>query len=198
MPTSSATDTPRDHPDQQGDSPSRWPRRILACVIAFAGFLMAGYMGLYQWKIIHSVWDPVFGEQSERVLDSWIPEMLQRWFYLPDAIVGAIVYLVEAIVAVWGDTRRWWRRPWVVLAFGFTAVLTALTGVGLVLMQATVVLEWCFLCILSMVCSLIILYLAWPEVMTSCRYLRRIWRETRSYRLLWRTFVGRSRESFHD
>ena len=38
--------------------------------------------------------------------------------------------------------------------------------------------------------SLILVYFAYDEVWASLKYLGRVWRHTRSKRLLWRAFIG--------
>jgi hypothetical protein len=60
----------------------------------------------------------------------------------------------------------------------------------LVIMQATVVGEWCFLCLVTAAISLLLIWLAYDEVWSSLLYLRRVWRRTRSTRVLWKVFWG--------
>jgi len=47
-------------------------------LLAGAAFLIAAYMAFYQWRLIGEVWDPVFGEQSSKVLDSAVSERMRR------------------------------------------------------------------------------------------------------------------------
>ena len=68
---------------------SSWSQRVPICALAFVGFGTATYMGLYQWGLIDSVWDPVFGEQSQKVLRSPTSLAMERWTLIPDAILGA-------------------------------------------------------------------------------------------------------------
>lgn len=99
-------------------NPSAWSERIPICVIALLGFAIAGYMALYQWRWIGGVWDPVFGAQSTQVLDSDVSHAMRRWFGIPDAALGALAYLGDAIFGLAGSTRRWQYRPWLVVIFG--------------------------------------------------------------------------------
>ncbi|TWT29290.1 hypothetical protein [Blastopirellula retiformator] len=64
-------------------------------------------MRLYQWRLIDDVWDPAFGEQSRKVLDSDVAKTMHLWIGVPDAILGAIAYLGNAIFGLAGSTRRW-------------------------------------------------------------------------------------------
>jgi hypothetical protein len=93
-----------------GDNPSAWGQRLPICLLASVGFLVAAYMGLYQWRLISDVWDPIFGEQTRRVLDSGVSEQMRRWFRLPDAVVGALSYPGDAVFGLAGSTRRWQFR----------------------------------------------------------------------------------------
>jgi hypothetical protein len=61
----------------------------------------------------------------------------------------------------------------------------------LVLLQATVVGHWCFLCLVSAAISLVLIYWAYDEVWSSLLYLRRVWQRTRNPRELWNVFWGR-------
>jgi hypothetical protein len=51
-------------------NPSSWRQRIPICILADVAFVLAAYMALYQWRLVDNVWDPIFGEQSRKVLDS--------------------------------------------------------------------------------------------------------------------------------
>ena len=85
-------------------------------------FLIATYMALYQWRLIGSAWDPMFGSQTEKVLDSQVSERMRLWFLIPDAAFGAIAYLGDAIFGLAGSTRRWQYRPWMVIVFGIDVI----------------------------------------------------------------------------
>jgi hypothetical protein len=171
-------------------NPSGWRQRIPICVLAGIAFLIASYMALYQWRIVSSVWDPIFGDQSARVLDSEVSGGLRRWFRIPDAALGAIAYLGDLVFALAGCTRRWQYRPWLVLLFGLDVIPLGLVSVILVVLQGAIVGSWCFLCLVTAVISLVLLVMAYDEVWSSLRYLRRVWRRTGSGRALWTSFWG--------
>jgi hypothetical protein len=70
-------------------NPSNRLQRIKVAIVAFPAFIIAVYLGLYQWNLIDHVWDPIWGEQSERVLSSDVSHRITDWIRIPDAILGA-------------------------------------------------------------------------------------------------------------
>lgn len=171
-------------------NPSAWSQRIPICVLAFIAFLIATYMALYQWRLIDSVWDPFFGKQTEKVLDSEVAGMMHTWFGIPDAALGALAYLGDAIFGLAGSTRRWQYRPWIVILFGIDVIPLGIVSAVLVVCQATIVGDWCFLCLVTAVISLILVYMAYDEVFCSLKFLRQVWKETHSVRFVWYALWG--------
>jgi uncharacterized membrane protein len=172
-------------------NPSSWRQRAPICVLAGVATVIAAYLALYQWRLIGGVWDPIFGEQSARVLDSETSEQMRRWLGVPDAALGAFAYLGDLIFGLAGSTRRWQYRPWLVLLFGLDVIPLGVVSVILVVLQGTVVGAWCFLCLVTAVISLLLIALAYDEVWSSLRYLQRVWRRTRRWSVVWATFCGR-------
>lgn len=172
-------------------NPSAWKQRIPICILAGVGFVISAYLSLFEWGLIDSVWDPVFGRQTEQVLASDVAHRLHRWFGVPDAALGAVAYLGDAVFGLAGSTRRWQYRPWMVIVFGIDVIPLGGVGAILVLLQATVVGYWCFLCLVSAAISLMLIYLAYDEVWSSLVYLRRVWLRTRSLRVVWDVLWGR-------
>jgi hypothetical protein len=171
-------------------NPSSWEQRIPICILAMVAFFIAAYMGLYQWRLIDTAWDPIFGEQTQKVLDSNVSERMRHWFLVPDAIFGAIAYLGDAIFGLAGSTRRWQYRPWMVVIFGIDVIPLGIVSAVLVVLQGAVVGSWCFLCLVTAAISLILVWMAYDEVWSCVLYLHRVWRETRSVKILWKTFWG--------
>ena len=171
-------------------NPSSWSQRLPICALAAVGGCIATYMALYQWRVIGDVWDPVFGDQTAKVLDSDVSEKMRHWMLIPDAALGAFGYFTEAILGLAGSTRRWQYRPWMVILFGIDVIPLGLVSAILVVMQGTVVGSWCFLCLVTAVISLVLIYWAYDEVWSSLTYLYRVWRKTHSKRVLWNTFWG--------
>lgn len=171
-------------------NPSGWAQRVPVCLLAMAGFGIAFYMGLFQWGLVSSVWDPVFGRQTRNVLTSDVSHRMYAWFRVPDATFGALAYLGDAIFGLAGSTRRWQFRPWMVMIFGIDVIPLGIVSAILVVLQGTLVGNWCFLCLVTAVISLLLVILAYDEVWSSMLYLHRVWRRSRSSRTLWRTFWG--------
>jgi hypothetical protein len=172
-------------------NPSAWSERIPICLLALVGFFISAYLALYEWRLIPTVWDPVFGDGTRRVLDSDVSHRLYRWFGIPDAAMGAFAYLGDAVLGLAGSTRRWQYRPWMVVLFGIDVIPLGGVSAVLVLAQATLVGSWCFLCLVSAAISLVLIYFAYDEVWSSLVYLRRVWRATRAPRVVWDVFWGR-------
>jgi uncharacterized membrane protein len=173
-------------------NPSAWSQRIPICLLATVAGLIAAYMALYQWRVIDDVWDPVFGDQTRKVLDSDVSERMRQWVRVPDAALGAVAYFSEAILGLAGSTRRWQYRPWMVVLFGIDVIPLGIVSAVLVVLQGAVVGSWCFLCLVTAVISLILVYVAYDEVWSSLVYLRRVWQKTGSAAAVWNTFCGRA------
>jgi hypothetical protein len=123
---------------------------------------------------------------------------MRRWILIPDGALGAIAYLSDAIFALAGSTRRWQYRPWLVVLFGLDVIPIGGVSAILVLLQATVVGNYCFLCLVTAAISLLLIYLAYDEVWSSILYLHRVWKRTRSRRLLWDAFCGRASQEAYE
>lgn len=183
-------------PDQEAAAPpfdynpSSWPQRVPIAVLAAVGFFISTYMALYQWRLIPDVWDPVFGEGTKTVLDSGVSETMRQWLRIPDAGLGAIAYLGDAIYGLAGATRRWQYRPWMVILFGIDVIPLGIVSAVLVVLQGTVVGAWCFLCLVTAAISLILIYFAYDEVWATIKFLQRVWQETKDWKTLWRVFWG--------
>ena len=173
-------------------NPSSWRQRIPICILAGAGFMIASYLALYQWRLIGDVWDPAFGAQSRTVLDSEVSHWMKSWFHVPDAALGAIAYLGDAVFGLAGSTRRWQFRPWMVIIFGIDVIPLGLVSAILVVMQGFVVGYWCFLCLISAGISLALVYMAYDEVWSSLAYLSRVWQRSQSLLVTWNAFWGHS------
>jgi len=179
-------------------NPSKWSQRLRIIAVAAIAVLIAIYMGLYQWRLIDSVWDPIFGNQSMKVLDSDVSHKITSWVRVPDSILGALAYLGDIIFALAGSTRRWHDRPWLVILFGLDVIPLGLVSAILIFMQGFVVGSWCFLCLVSGVISLILIVLAYDEVWSSVLFLYRVWKRSGKFSVFWDTFWGRPSELAHQ
>jgi hypothetical protein len=172
-------------------NPSSFRQRIPIAALAMVAFFISAYMAAYQWRLVDTVWDPVFGNQTNQVLDSDVSEQMKRWFGMPDAALGALAYLGDAIFGMAGSTRRWQYRPWLVILFGIDVIPLGGVSAILVLVQAFVLGQYCFLCLVTAAISLILVFWAYDEVWSSLKYLWRVWKRTRSTGILWDVFCGR-------
>ncbi|EMI53829.1 vitamin K epoxide reductase family protein [Rhodopirellula sallentina] len=175
-------------------NPSAWSQRIPICLLAFVAALISSHLSLYQWDLIDSTWDPVFGDGSNRVLKSDTAKSMYGLLGIHDAALGVLAYLGDAILGFAGSPRRWQYRPWLVILFGIDVIPLGIVSVILVVLQAFVVGEWCFLCLVTATISLILVYWAWDEVRVSLAYLRIVWVDNHDWRLLWDAFWGNRQE----
>lgn len=172
-------------------NPSSWPQRLRIAGIAAVSAGISLYLGLYQWGVIDTVWDPIFGNGTATVLTSAESEAMHRIIGLPDAVLGAWAYLTEGVLSLAGSERRWQFRPWMVILFGLDVIPLGIVSSVLVVLQGTSVGAWCFLCLVSAALSLLLAFLAYDEVWACIRYLRAVWTRERDGALLWDVFWGR-------
>lgn len=175
-------------------NPSRWSQRVPICVLAGIATVLAGYMALFQWEILETVWDPLFGDGSEKVLKSNVAETMDSWLHIPDSAFGAWAYFSEAILSVVGSTRRWQFRPWIVALFGIDVILLGGMSGILIISQGFIIGAWCFLCLVNAAISFILIVFAYGEVWASLYFLWRVWKEYHDLRLVNRVFWGFSSE----
>jgi uncharacterized membrane protein len=179
-------------------NPSSWKQRVKISLIAVIAAGIAFYMGLYQWGLIDDVWDPIFGDQTKQVLRSDVSHTMSAWFRVPDAILGFVAYLGDVIFALAGSARRWQYRPWLVVLFGLDVIPLGIVGAILVFLQGTIVGSWCFLCIVSAIISLILVVMAYDEVISTLIFLYRLWKKTKSKKIIWKTFWGSPSEEAYE
>ena len=173
-------------------NPSGWSQRVPIAVMAIIAAGISMHMALYQWGLIESTWDPIFGEQSNKVLKSDVAQEMYMFIGIHDAAMGVLAYLGDAILGLAGSTRRWQYRPWMVILFGIDVIPLGLISAILVAAQAFVVGYWCFPCLITAVISLILVYWAWDEIRVSLTYLWRVYRAGGA-QLLWLAFWGSRR-----
>lgn len=164
-------------------NPSAWSERLPIIILGFIGFLIAGYMSLFQYQLINSVWDPFFGNQTEQVLNSELSRVLP----IPDAALGALAYLVDVVTGAIGGVKRWRTMPWIVVLFGIAVGPLGFVSVALVISQPVVVGAWCTLCLTTAVISLAMIGPAMDEMLASLQHLKR---EHQRGRSAWRVFWG--------
>lgn len=163
-------------------NPSAWPQRTPIIALAFVSFLAARYMAAFQLGYIDSAWDPVFGNGTERVLTS---DVSKAW-PVSDAGLGAMTYMLEMLMGLMGDQRRWRTMPWMVAGFGFVVVPLGIVSIVLVIMQPLAVGAWCFLCLFTAAAMLLMIPLSLDEIVAMIQFVARKKREGHSaFRVFW-------------
>jgi hypothetical protein len=155
-------------PPQLSFNPSEWRSRLRVLVLALAGFCIAIYLALYQWRVLKTVWEPFFGNGSERVLHSFVSRLLP----VPDAFLGALGYLADLATGLIGGSTRWQTMPRMVLTYGFTVCLVGAIALVLALLQPLLFHAGCTLCLVSTLISICIVWLARHEVFASFAFMR--------------------------
>lgn len=162
-------------------NPSGMLQRAPIITLAFFGFFIAQYMAGYQLGYHEGARDPFFGEGTREVLTSDVSEA----FPVPDAGLGAVVYLIEAMLGFAGGRSRWRTMPWMVLLFGMLVVPAGVVAILLIILQPLAVGAWCTFCLATAVITLLMISPASDEALASLQFLGRSRRAGRS---LWRTF----------
>ncbi len=103
-----------DAPEGWVYNPSSWAQRVPICVLAFLGFLVAGWITLFQWGVLPTIWEPFFGSGSSTILTSSVSHALSiriGALTIPDGGLGALGYLADAVFGLAGGPARWKRIP---------------------------------------------------------------------------------------
>ena len=164
-------------------NPAAWGQRLPIVGLAMIGFGIATYMALFQLKILDTVWEPFFGNDSRKILTSSVSQILP----IPDAALGAIGYLADAVTGAVGGTRRWRTMPWIVIMFGLAVGPLGFISILLVILQPVMFDAWCTLCLCSAAISVIMIGPAMDEFMASLQYMKRVKDANVS---LWKAFWG--------
>lgn len=165
------------------DNPSSWGQRLPIVAVALVGFAIATYLALFQLDVIAGVWEPFFGDGSETILTSSVSHALP----VPDAALGALGYLVDAIAGVIGGTARWRTMPWMVVVFGLAVGPLGAVSIMLVILQPVLFGSFCTLCLASAAISLAIIPFAVDEMLASLQHMKRARERGLS---TWRVFWG--------
>lgn len=164
-------------------NPAAWKERIPIVLLALVGFGIATYLSLYQLRVFSTVWEPFFGDGSQTILNSSISRVLP----IPDAALGALGYLLDAVTGVIGGQKRWRRMPWIVVVFGLAVGPLGMVSIMLVVFQPVLLDAWCTLCLASAVVSVAMIGPAMDELLASLQHLRR---EKEAGRSVWDAFWG--------
>ena len=162
-------------------SPSDWTQRLPIIVLAFVGFFISRYMAAYQLGHIPNAWDPFFGDGTEAIITS---EMSRAW-PVPDAGLGALSYMLEALSGIMGDKRRWRTMPWMVALFGLLVVPLGGVSIFFIIIQPIWLGTWCTLCLIAAAAMVIMIPYSLDEIIAMGQFMRE---RRRAGRPLWDVF----------
>ena len=164
-----AADPPDRTPEGWVYNPSAWPQRVPIAILALIGFGIATGLTLFQVGVLPAIWEPFFGEGSRLILSGRVSRVLP----IPDAALGALGYLADAVFGLAGGTARWRTQPWLVIVFAIAVIPFGVTSVTLFILQPVLYDTWCTLCLLSVAISLAMVPYAWDEFVASWQWMRR-------------------------
>lgn len=180
-------------------NPSTWLQRIPIAALAVVGILLARYLAAYQLGHISNAWDPFFPAYpiegntgsaefngaalngTERIITS---DVSKAW-PVSDAGVGVMAYMLELLMAVMGDARRWRTMPWMVAGFGIVVVPLGVVSIFFIMIQPVLIGTWCFLCLLQALAMLIMMPYALDELVAMGQFLKDAKRRGKP---MWKTF----------
>lgn len=173
-------------------NPASWSQRLPIVGLALVGFAIAMYLSLYQWHVLDKVFEPFFGDGSRRILrESSISRLTEKYVGVPDAFLGALSYLADAVAGVIGGAGRWRSMPWIVVLFGLFVGPLGVVSIFLVVSQPLLFDAWCTMCLGSAIVSVCMIGPAMDELLASLQYLKRVRHRGDS---VWRAF-WRSRQT---
>lgn len=161
---------PADIPPGWDYSPSSWQQRLPIVVLAFVGFFIARYLAAYQLGHTAAVWDPFFAGGTRRVITSDV----SRAWPVPDAGLGALSYLLEALSGLMGSRQRWRTMPWMVAVFGALVVPLGAVSIFFIVIQPIVIGTWCTLCLVSAAAMVVMLPYSLDEIVASAQFLAHV------------------------
>lgn len=163
-------------------NPSAWTNRLPIVILAFVGLFVSRYLAAFQLGHIESAGDPFFGEGTERIITSSVSE---AW-PVSDSGLGATTYVLEILVGVIGDRRRWRTMPWLTLLFGLLIVPLGVVSIYFIIIQPVVIGTWCSLCLLAAAAMVLQIPYSLDEILATLQFLRE---RRRQGRPLWYVFI---------
>lgn len=84
-------------------SPSSWLQRVPIVALGFLSFLIARYLAAYQLGHVGTVWEPFFaGGNARNGTEFIITSDVSHAWPVPDAGLGAVAYMIEALMGAMG------------------------------------------------------------------------------------------------
>lgn len=165
-------------------NPSTWLQRLPIAILAVIGILLARYLAAYQLGHTANAWDPFFGTQPNGTETIITSDMSRAW-PVSDAGVGVMAYMIELLMAVMGDARRWRTMPWMVAAFGVVVVPLGAVSIFFIIAQPIVINTWCTLCLIQALAMLVMMPYALDELVAMGQFLKDARRRGKPF---WKTF----------
>ncbi len=137
--------------ERRGHGRDLRPGSLAIAGLALLGLVTSSYLAAYQLGVVASVWDPLFGHGSERVLTSTVSRLLP----VPDATLGAAAYATDAVLSLVLVARVAAVRA-VATVLALVATGGAVVAVVLVYLQPLVAGSFCSLCLVSAVLSVLV------------------------------------------
>lgn len=162
-------------------TPSSWLQRMPIAALAVLGLLISRYLTAYQLGHIDHAWDPFFGDGTMTIITS---DMSKAW-PIADAGLGTVAYMMELLMAVMGDKRRWRTMPWMVLAFFVLVVPLGGVSIFFIIMQPIAIGTWCTLCLVAALAMAIMIPYSLDEFVAMGQFMLDAHRKGKSF---WRTF----------
>jgi nucleoside-diphosphate-sugar epimerase len=148
-------------------NPSAATQRLPVIALAFVGLYISRYLAAFQLGHTPAVWDPFFGDGTERIITS---EVSAAW-PVSDAGLGALVYLLEIVTGALGGRNRWRTMPWAVVVFGMLIVPLGAVSIFFIVIQPIVIGTWCSLCLVAALAMLLQIPYAYDELLATGQFL---------------------------
>jgi len=183
---------PSDVPPGWTYSPSTYLQRLPIVVLALLGFVIARHMAAYQLGHIDGVWEPFFKSLPNATVDAHengteyiITSSVSKAWPIADAGLGAVTYMLEVLMGVMGDRRRWRTMPWMVAAFGIVVVPLGVVSIYFIIIQPIMIGTWCTPCLIAAAAMVIMIPYSLDELVAMGQFLVQDHRRGGRF---WRTF----------
>lgn len=157
-------------------NPSAWTQRLPIILLAVFGLLFSRYLAAYQMGHIDGVWEPFFpgvASDPQNGTEEIITSSVSEAWPVPDAALGAYVYMVEILTGIVGSRARWRTMPWLVLLFGLLIVPLGIISISFIIIQPIVIGTWSTLALIGAAAMLIQIPYSVDELAASLSFIRR-------------------------
>lgn len=153
-------------------SPSTYLQRLPIIGLALVGFLIARQLAAYQLGHVDGVWEPFFaGQSGENGTEYIITSDVSKAWPVADGGLGAVTYMLEVLMGVMGDRRRWRTMPWMVAAFGIVVVPLGVISIYFIVIQPILIGTWCTLCLIAAAAMVIMIPYSLDELVAMGQFL---------------------------